>query len=47
LTQIIKLLLTMIPQQRGRTLREQPASYLVVPELQISEVDLSEKIPLP
>jgi four helix bundle protein len=27
LTQIIRLLLTMIPQQRGRILREQPISY--------------------
>lgn len=27
LTQIIRLLLTMIPQQRGRVLREEPLSY--------------------
>jgi len=27
LTQIIRLLLTMIPQQRGRILREQHVSY--------------------
>jgi len=31
LTQIVRLLLTMVPQQRGRTLREQAASYPPVP----------------
>jgi len=29
LTHIIKLLLTMIPQQRGKTLKEEPAPYIV------------------
>jgi four helix bundle protein len=32
LTQIIRLLLTMIPQQRGRILREQPVSYQTDPD---------------
>jgi four helix bundle protein len=31
-TQIIRLLLTMIPQQRGRILREQPVSYQTDPD---------------
>ncbi|MFQ6101397.1 MAG: hypothetical protein ACE5OS_09210 [Anaerolineae bacterium] len=29
LTQIIRLLLTMVPQRRGHTLREEPAAYTV------------------
>ena len=29
ITQIIRLLLTMVPQQRGRTLREENASYTI------------------
>jgi four helix bundle protein len=44
LTQIIRLLLTMIPQQRGRVLREQSLSY------EINETDadtLLRDIPLP
>jgi len=32
LTEIIRLLLTMVPQQRGSTLREQDALYLFAPE---------------
>ena len=32
LTQIVRLLLTMVPQQRGRTLREQAASYPSAPD---------------
>ncbi len=32
LTQVIRLLLTMIPQQRGRTLREHATPYLTNPE---------------
>jgi len=40
LTQIIKLLLTMVPQQRGTTIREEPAPYLISP-LHL------EQIPLP
>jgi four helix bundle protein len=28
LTEIIRLLLTMVPQQRGRTLREEQAEYI-------------------
>jgi four helix bundle protein len=31
LTEIIRLLLTMIPQQRGRTLREEKGSYQIGP----------------
>ncbi len=33
LTEIIRLLLTMIPQQRGRTLREEPAKYAAVNDI--------------
>jgi four helix bundle protein len=33
LTEIIRLLLTMIPQQRGRTLREEPPHYETLLEL--------------
>ena len=50
LTHIIKLLLTMIPQQRGKTLKEQPAVYLVNTsslETQIPLIILLEQIPLP
>jgi hypothetical protein len=32
LTQIIRLLLTMIPQQRRRVLREEQHSYQITPE---------------
>jgi len=32
LTEIIRLLLTMVPQQRGSTLREQEISYLLAPD---------------
>ena len=32
LTEIIRLLLTMVPQQRGRTLREEGAPYLASPD---------------
>lgn len=42
LTQIIKLLLTMVPQQRGATLREEPAPYTVD-----SLKSLLEQIPFP
>ena len=40
LTQVIKLLLTMVPRQRGTTIREEPAPYIISsPQL--------EQIPLP
>ncbi|MBN1583909.1 MAG: four helix bundle protein [Anaerolineae bacterium] len=39
LTQVIRLLLTMVPQQRGRTLREQPSCYQVRPD-HLSDVPL-------
>lgn len=50
LTHIIKLLLTMIPQQRGKTLREPSGAYLVSTasfETQTPLANLMEKIPLP
>ena len=36
LTQIVRLLLTMIPQQRQRTLREEEDTYLVAPQTEPS-----------
>ncbi|MBK7897845.1 MAG: four helix bundle protein [Candidatus Promineifilaceae bacterium] len=51
LTQIIRLLLTMVPQQRGNTLRESEIAYTV--DGNTSEIDpanlpnLLDKIPLP
>ncbi|MEA3338698.1 MAG: four helix bundle protein [Chloroflexota bacterium] len=39
LTQVIRLLLTMIPQQRGRVLREHHASYQVVLDTNREELD--------
>jgi four helix bundle protein len=49
ITQIIKLLLTMVPQQRGKTLmlREEKASYTTAPESDTSIENLLEQIPLP
>jgi four helix bundle protein len=46
LTQIIRLLLTMIPQQRGRTLREEGASYQIGPDADRLN-DLLTNVPLP
>jgi four helix bundle protein len=53
LTQVIRLLLTMIPQQRRRTLREQYVSYQTAPgqsEPTVSRETLDtllQKVPLP
>ena len=47
ITQVIRLLLTMIPQQRGRTLREQQAPYETVPGIRQTELDnLLKNVPL-
>ncbi len=53
-TQILRLLLTMIPQQRGRILREEPEAYRITSETAIeppSDPELLKqllaKIPLP
>ena len=46
LTQIIRLLLTMIPQQRGRTLREEGTPYQAVPN-DVELDDLLKNVPLP
>ena len=47
ITQVIRLLLTMIPQQRGRTLREQQAPYETVPDISQTELDnLLKNVPL-
>ncbi|MFZ5910902.1 MAG: four helix bundle protein [Chloroflexota bacterium] len=43
LEEIIRLLLTMIPQQRGRTLREEQAIY----EVESPITELLENVPLP
>ena len=42
LIQIIKLLLTMIPQQRGTSIREEPSQYNI-----LSSTILSEPVPFP
>ncbi len=49
LTQIIKLLLIMVPQQRGKTLtlREEKASYNAEKESSLPLESLLEEIPLP
>jgi four helix bundle protein len=53
LTQIIRLLLTMIPQQRGRVLREQEIAYPTAPEGVETRADrqvlnhLLQSVPLP
>jgi len=46
LTEIIRLLLTMIPQQRGRTLREEGAPYQTAPDADELN-NLLENVPLP
>jgi four helix bundle protein len=45
LTQIIRLLLAMIPQQRGKSLHEEPAIYQVGEDVLINE--LLKEVPLP
>jgi four helix bundle protein len=45
LTQIIRLLLTITPEERKRTIREEEARYQVNPELTLDQ--LLEKAPLP
>lgn len=49
LTQIIKLLLIMVPQQRGKTLtlREEKAGYITDQEAHVSSNTLLDQIPLP
>lgn len=47
LTRVIQLLLTMIPQQRGRLLREQPAAYRVIQEHDEALNALLQHVPLP
>lgn len=45
LTQIIRLLLTIIPSERGYKLQEEPAMYACDPEIPLS--DLLTNIPMP
>lgn len=49
LTQILKLLLTMVPQQRGKTLslREEQERYSTEQEYLFSTENLLEQVPLP
>ncbi len=47
LTRVIQLLLTMIPQQRGRVLREQPETYQVTHEQDETFDTLLQNVPLP
>lgn len=49
LTQIIKLLLIMVPQQRGKTLtlREEKTNYNINQEAHLNTKTLLEQIPLP
>ncbi|MGD2177982.1 MAG: four helix bundle protein [Anaerolineae bacterium] len=46
LTEIIRLLLTMIPQQRGRTLREERSRHQAIPNADALS-NLLEHVPLP
>lgn len=45
LTQIVRLLLIMVPQQRGRALREEPGDYQTGEEISIDE--LLKNVPMP
>lgn len=45
LTQIIRLLLTMVPQQRGKTLHEEPGKYQINEQISIDE--LLNNAPMP
>lgn len=45
LTQVIRLLLTMIPQQRRKTLHEEPGKYQVREEISMDE--LLNNVPMP
>ena len=47
LTRVIQLLLTMIPQQRGRLLREQPEAYQITHDHDQTLHHLLQNIPLP
>jgi len=47
LTRVIQLLLTMIPQQRGRVLREHPETYQVDPEQDETLETLLQNVPVP
>jgi len=52
LTHVVKLLLTMVPDQRGQTLREEPPSYRITldPRAGLSpnaHIGLLESIPMP
>jgi four helix bundle protein len=50
LTRVIQLILTMIPQQRGRVLREEPGTYQVPPddgEVSKALDSLLQHVPLP
>ncbi len=48
LTEVIRLLLTMIPQQRGRVLREKSALYQATPyNAEDSPDDLLQNVPFP
>lgn len=48
LTQIIRLLLTIVPEQRGVLLREDPVEYLCDAALQTEEIsELLQMVPLP
>jgi four helix bundle protein len=47
LTRVIQLLLTMIPQQRGRVLQEQPETYQVTREQDETLDTLLQNVPLP
>jgi len=47
LTRVIQLILTMIPQQRGRVLREESATYEFTPEPDETLDALLQHVPLP
>lgn len=47
LTRVIQLLLTMIPQQRGHVLQEQPETYQITREQDETLDTLLQSVPLP
>lgn len=47
LTRVIQLTLTMIPQQRGRVLRERPEAYHQTNEYDAMETNLLQNVPMP
>ena len=45
LTQVIRLLLTIIPAQRGATMREEPTAYTATPQELLTDIPLPKQHP--